>query len=200
MSDASADNKGNLRAEVTARLAQMSDDERHQLSIQACQRLTATDAFGHASTVMMYMPLASETDVTPVSLRCFQLQKTVCVPRVDWKRKDMVAVEVTSFDDDVMDVDEHGIRTPRDGRPVPPSMIDLIIVPGIAFDHAGRRLGRGGGFFDRFLPRLPRTTVTVGIAFEQQIVDEVPINDADVPVDLVVTNRRTMQSRSRARH
>jgi 5-formyltetrahydrofolate cyclo-ligase len=190
MPEPASTSKSELRKTIRARLQAMTDEQRHASSLAACSRLLSLEAFVHASSVMLYMPLAMEVDVTPVAIRCFQSQRTVCVPRVDWDRRDMEAVSVTSFDDHVMDVDEHGLRSPRGGRLVVPSTIDLVVVPGIAFDAGGRRLGRGGGYYDRFLSRLRRGATTVGIAFDEQIVDKVPVNDEDVSVDVIVTDRR----------
>ncbi|MHC5028978.1 MAG: 5-formyltetrahydrofolate cyclo-ligase, partial [Planctomycetota bacterium] len=149
-----------------------------------------------ASVVMLFMPLAREVDTTSIAIRAFQLSKTVCVPRVDWKCKDMHPVEISTFDDHNMETDGHGIRTPCDGRLVVPSSIDLIVVPGLAFDARGHRLGRGGGFYDRFLPRLRRTATTVGLAFDEQMIDDVPVEDGDVAIDFVVTDRRNTRARS----
>jgi len=158
------------------------------------------EVFKHAAVVMLYMPLAMEVDLTPVALRCFQLGKTVCVPKVDWKRRDMAPVEATSFDDQVMDIDEHGLRAPRDGQVIVPGSIDLAVVPGLAFDTSGARLGRGGGYYDRFLSRLRRSAATVGLAYDAQIIEAVPADDRDFCVDIVVTDRRvTYGSRSRTR-
>ncbi len=181
---------------MRARLATLTPKQRHDASTAACCRLMKLDEFRHAAVVMLYMPLADEVDLTPVAIRCFQSGKTVCVPKVDWKRQDMIAVEVTSFDDHVMDTDEHGLRVPRDGRPVPPSLLDLVVVPGVAFDTHGNRLGRGGGYYDRFLARLRRSATTAGLAFDQQIIDLVPANDRDVKVAIVVTDRRATHARS----
>ncbi len=112
----------------------------------------------------------------------------------------MESVEISSFDDEVIAVDDHGLRTPRAGRPIVPSLIDLVIVPGLAFDPAGNRLGRGGGFYDRFLRRLRRSAITAGLAFDAQIIDTVPADDRDFAVDLIVTNRRVSHIKgSRAR-
>jgi 5-formyltetrahydrofolate cyclo-ligase len=179
-----------LRAQMRATLEQMTPEQRHTGSVAACNRLLALEAFKHASTVMLYLPMANEIDVTGIAVRCFREGKTVCVPRVDWKRRDMQAVEVTCLDDRVMELDEHGVRCPTDGRPMVPSMIDLVIAPALAFDQRGMRLGRGGGYYDRFLSRLKPTTTTVGIVFDQQIVDEVPMAAHDIAVDKVVTDRR----------
>ena len=95
-----------------------------------------------------------------------------------------------------MEIDEHGLRTPRDGQPLPPIAIDLVVVPALAFDTTGNRLGRGGGYYDRFLSRLRRAATTVGLAFDVQIVDELPVDERDVRVEVVVTDRRVNIARS----
>ena len=130
---------------MKSKLAASSPEQRHIDSVAACTRLMNLEVFKHAAVVMLYMPLAMEVDLTPVALRCFQLGKTVCVPKVDWKRRDMAPVEVTSFDDQVMDIDEHGLRAPRDGQVIVPGSIDLAVAPGLAFDTSGARLGAAGG-------------------------------------------------------
>jgi 5-formyltetrahydrofolate cyclo-ligase len=174
----------------------LPDQERHDLSAAACARLTSLEVFRHAAVVMLYMPLATEIDLTPAAVRCFQMGKTVCVPKVDWTRRDMAAVEVNSFDDHVMDIDEHGLRSPRECRPILPSLIELVVVPGLAFDVYGNRLGRGGGYYDRYLRRLRSGTTVVALAFDWQIVDTVPADDRDMAVNLIVTDRRVITQQS----
>lgn len=184
--------KSEMRQAIRVDLADLGPGPRHDRSVSACRRLSELDRFRHASVVMIYMPMKSEVDLTPIALKCFQAGKTVCVPRVDWNRKDMYPVEVESFDDRVMETDDRGLRAPRAAQPIAPDMIDLIVVPALAYDAEGRRLGRGGGYYDRFLPRLRAETFRVGLVFDQQIVDRVPVETHDKPVDAVVTDRRTM--------
>lgn len=198
MSDEQSNNKADVRGQVKSKLASMTSQQKHEASVAACKRLAELTPFQDASVVMLYMPMANEVDLTPVAIRCFQAGKTVCVPRVDWRRKDMDAVEVQSFDDHIMELDEHGLRTPRDGAPMPSNLIDLVVVPGLAFDAHGHRLGRGGGYYDRFLSKLRRSATSIGLAFEAQMIDQVPINHDDVSVNIVVTDRRvTNAPRSR---
>ena len=186
----SSKEKSDLRRQMRRTLKAMSGAARRTACQAACRRLMELEAFGAARVVMLYMPLADEVDTTPIALRAFRSSKTVCVPRVDWRRKDMEPVEVHTFDDHVMDVDEHGLRVPREGAPLVPATIDLVVVPGLAFDKGGYRLGRGGGFYDRFLGRLRPSATTVGLAFDGQLVEEVPADDSDVPVGMIVTDRR----------
>jgi 5-formyltetrahydrofolate cyclo-ligase len=200
MSDPSHEARADVRVRMRAKLAAMSDEERHEASNLACTRLVNLEAFKHASVILLYMPLALEVDTTPAAIRCFQRGKTVCVPRVDWNRKDMNAVEVTTFDDHFMETDEHGLRSPRGGRLLVPASIDLAIVPGLAFDTHGNRVGRGGGYYDRFLSRLRRSATSLGLAFDAQIIDEAPVSERHVRLDGVVTDRRVSHvRRSRSR-
>jgi len=200
MTDPSDKARAEIRARMQAKLAAMSDEERHEASSAACTRLAGLEVFKHAGLVMLYMPLAGEVDTTSLAIRCFQMGKTVCVPRMDWKRKDLNAVEVTGFDDHVMETDEHGLRSPRGGRPVVPESIDLVVVPALAFDTQGNRVGRAGGYFDRFLLRLKRSAVSVGLAFDGQIIDAAPVSERHVRLDVIVTDRRVSHARrSRSR-
>ena len=185
------DAKATLRDEIKITLGALSPEQLHTRSADACQKLLALEAIRRASTIMLYMPIPGEVDLTPAALWCFRYGKTVAVPTVDWKRRDMRLVEVTTFDDEFMDVDERGIRTPRDGRPLPADLVDVIVVPGRAFDTEGRRLGRGGGFYDRFLNRYADRPTLVGLAFDAQIVEHVPTAAHDIPMDFLVTERRT---------
>lgn len=103
----------------------------------------------------------------------------------------MRVAEITSIDDLVPGY--RGIREPA--RKEPASEVDAAIVPGVAFDERGGRLGYGGGFFDRFLESLDPGVPVVGVCFDAQIVEEVPREPHDRAVDLVVTERRVIRCR-----
>lgn len=86
----------------------------------------------------------------------------------------------------------YGIREPATDRPVPPESLAAVLVPGLAFSRDGHRIGYGGGFYDRFLATLPAETLTIGIAFDEQLVERVPIDPWDVPLTHVVTDHQTV--------
>jgi len=181
--------KADLRRTVRARLGAMRDAQRARASAMIVEHLLELDALAEATTVMLYMPIATEVDVTAAMRWCLEHDKVVCVPKTDWARRDMDAVRVDDLDDDdAMLMDEHGIRTPGDGQVVATAEIDLAVVPGLAFTTSGRRLGRGGGYYDRFLKRVRASAVTVGVAFGEQIVAEIPVDVHDVPVDVVISD------------
>lgn len=196
MNQAADQSKLEIRTRMRSMLKAMSADQRHSASVAACNKLIGLEAFNHAAVIMLYLPLANEVDVTHAAVRCFRMGKTVCVPKVDWDRCEMDAVEITSLDDRVLDCDEHGLRSPKICSPIVPITIDLVVVPALAYDPQGNRLGRGGGYYDRFLTKLRSNVTSVGLVFDQQIVDRVPMKPHDMAVDIVVTDRRVSCAKS----
>jgi len=101
--------------------------------------------------------------------------------------------EVSSGDD--MIKSGYGPREPATRLPVPAEEIDVVLVPGLAFDRAGFRLGYGGGYFDRFLGHLPASAVLVGLAFHVQVIEMVLRGPGDRAVEIVVTDQETILCR-----
>jgi 5-formyltetrahydrofolate cyclo-ligase len=88
---------------------------------------------------------------------------------------------------------DYGPREPARRVPVDPSAVDVVITPGLAFDRRGHRLGYGGGYYDRYLARLHPAAARVGIAFSVQLVDELPVESVDQPVDVIVTDQEVIR-------
>lgn len=167
----------------------MSQADRHAKSLAACSLLCQSPEFAAARIVMLYLSMPHELDTSPLALRCWQQGKTVLVPKVSWEQKRMLAVEITSLNDD-MTTNSLGVREPVAGKPVPVNLIDLVIVPGLGFTPDGHRIGRGMGFYDRFLAQKEFLGLSCGLAFEEQIVDEMPVLDHDMPLSMLVTDRQ----------
>lgn len=108
-------------------------------------------------------------------------------PAIDWERNELIPREMPIRDASFV-AKRYGVPEPDPevSTGVCVSEIDVVLVPGMAFDRAGRRLGRGGGFYDRFLALIPQA-VRIGIAFEEQVVDRVPSESHDQSIDLLVT-------------
>ena len=104
----------------------------------------------------------------------------------------MLAVEIRSFDDGLVE-GRFGIREPGSGSPRPFEDIDLIVVPALAYDRTGGRLGRGGGFYDRFLARDDMRAVRCGLGFDEQVTEQLPTHAHDLPVAIVVTDRQVLR-------
>jgi 5-formyltetrahydrofolate cyclo-ligase len=181
-------NKSAIRRDLREMLAKMTDADRHAKSLAACSLLSATAEFESAKVVMIFLSTPHEIDTAPLALRAWQAGKTLCVPKVSWNQRRMLPVEISSLNTG-MTTTGNGVREPMSGRPIPVEFIDLVIVPGLGFTDNGHRIGRGMGFYDRFLSQAEFIGRSCGLAFEQQIVLDLPVLDHDVPLSMLATDR-----------
>ena len=94
-----------------------------------------------------------------------------------------------------LEATDYDPKEPAERIAVDPERIDAVITPGLAFDRSGARLGYGGGYYDRYLARLEAHAARIGIAFAEQVVDAVPDDELDQPVDLIVTDEEVVRVR-----
>lgn len=186
-SDLSAKNE--LRRRLRKTLADIPREEVETKSLRAAHRLFEHPAYIKSEVIMVFLSLPTEIDTSPVVLRAWQDRKRVLAPKVSWSQRRMMPVEVRSLTDDLA-VSQMGIREPVSGIPFPIGMIDLVIVPGLGFDEYGHRLGRGRGFYDRFLAHPEFNGVACAMAFEDQMTPSVPVGPLDRHVDMLVTDER----------
>ncbi|MHB1157789.1 MAG: 5-formyltetrahydrofolate cyclo-ligase [Phycisphaerales bacterium] len=194
MTDQTHDNKKSLRAELRAMLRCVPAAQLHIASAAACALLGETTEFERAACVMIFWPLAYEMDARSLAMLAWQRGKTVALPLVSYEQRHMIAVEIRSLGDS-MQADRYGVKSPTNAPPIPARMIDLVIVPGLGFDLTGHRLGRGGGFYDRFLSRQNFRGLTCGLTLEQQVVEHIPTQPHDVRLDMLATERRILRFR-----
>lgn len=173
-----------LRREVRARRDALPPEERERLGRAVARNLLAVPEVRRASRVMVFSSFGSEVDTGPIIEQLERDGRSVVLPRVE----DRTIVPVGYRSGDPVTPSSLGMLEPAGGDPVNPVEIDVVVVPGLAFDRRGHRVGYGGGFYDRFLGRLRPDALTVGICFTVQVVDEVPHGRGDRPVDLVVTD------------
>ena len=179
--------KDRWRERMRATLAEMAPEVAADKSYQACMALTRLAEFRESQVVMLYMVIPEEVDPAKVARSAWQSDKTVLVPRVSWRERSMEAVEIHSLHAGLVE-NSRGIREPDGGKVWPVDQIDMVVVPALAFDRLGNRLGRGGGFYDRFLALPGMRAVMCGLAFSEQLVGPLPVHDNDYPVDLLVTD------------
>lgn len=177
--------KRELRTAVRARLAAMTSEQAATSSAAACARLCQTGEFLTARLVMIFLSTSREPDTAPLAAAAWAAGKRLAAPRVDWENLHLRPIEIRSLAS--LEDDGSGIRQPPGSHDVPLAEIDLVIVPGIAFDRAGHRLGRGGGYYDRFLAQSQVRATLCGLAFEEQTVPMVPVEPHDMRLDMLVT-------------
>ncbi len=147
-----------------------------------CTKVTAIPQWKKAEAICLYFSREDEVDTKPLLAAALTAEKTVVFPRIVKDR--LVLHRVTSIKDFTRGT--YQILEPKKSTPVmDPSSVDLFIVPGVAFDANGNRLGRGGGYYDRVLAHVTAPKIGLGYAF--QMVAEVPHSSYDVPMTMVVT-------------
>ncbi len=182
-------NKTTLRQQTRALLAAMTPAQVHERSLAAARLLTGEPEFRRADVLMLYLSMPQEVDTAQIALQAWSLSKRVLAPRVSWEQRRMLPIEIRSLTSDVRE-GQLGIREPLEGLPCPVSEIELVLVPGLMFDERGNRLGRGRGFYDRFLAHRDFRGLACGLAFETQVVEAVPHDERDRRVGMLVTDER----------
>jgi 5-formyltetrahydrofolate cyclo-ligase len=185
------ENKRELRRSIRARLEAMTPEQRAIASGQACALLEGQAVWKKAELIFFYAPLPEEMDIWPLLRDSLAAGKTAALPRFDAATGHYVACQITDLAKDVS-AGQFGIREPGGHCiAVPPNRLDLILVPGVAFDTHGRRLGRGKGFYDQLLAHVGGTTC--GVAFDEQIVEAIPVEPHDVHLSCILTPTRWIE-------
>lgn len=179
--------KAIVREAARAAVRALTSADRASASRQLCDRLRAQTIWEQSQSILLFAPLADEPDVTPLITAALSTGKEVTLPRYDAARGVYEAAAIASLAE--LQPGRFGAREPGAGCPsIRLNQLDFILVPGIAFDLAGRRLGRGKGFYDRLLAHVRGHKC--GAAFEAQIVAGLPEEPHDVRVDSILTPTR----------
>jgi 5-formyltetrahydrofolate cyclo-ligase len=179
--------KKEIRKQVLAARDSMLPARRTTKSREIEERLFSLANFMSARAVLFFASFRSEVETGPMIRRALALGKRVILPKV--KGKELELFEIKNFDKDISP-GAWGIPEPRESAPVTLDQIDVIVVPGAAFDEHGNRLGYGAGFYDKLLSKF--TKLTIAVAFEEQIVPKIPADPHDVPVRKIVTEKRVI--------
>ena len=181
--------KDEIRKEIIGRLRGQDPAQREERSEIAQEKLLSSGEFKGAKTVLTYVSLPQEVSTEKIITEAMKQGKRVAVPYVEPDDLKIVAAEITTIDN--LKKGPFGIRQPEKSsiRPIPLKEIDLVIVPGIAYDYENMRLGRGKGYYDSFLSQEGLSpSKKIGLAFKFQIVKALPKNSHDIPVDRVITD------------
>ncbi len=181
-----------LRKEMRSRRAALSKSERELFSREVVEKFLAQPIYQNSTTIFAYISMPEEIQLQEIFVDAFSKNKIVAVPVIVGKGE-MVAAELPNFD--ALEIGDFGIFTVRENlrRFVDAKNFDCVIVPGAAFDIRGNRLGLGGGYYDRFLPRAVNAK-KIALAFDFQIVESLPAESHDTPVDMIITPTKIFQN------
>lgn len=177
--------------DVSKRLESFTADEVSEKSRHIESRLFDFANFIESYVILLYLNNSGEVDTRGIINRSLAMNKVVVLPAGNAGGKAPVLLKLNGTQSDIIVNDQgHPAPNPARCRPVPVESIELALVPGLVFDEKGARIGMGSGFYDKLIPQLPATTRKVSLAFEDQIIQQVPKGSIDRHVDIIITEER----------
>ncbi len=183
--------KQELRDEVARRIAEQSPKQISEKAGAIENKLFEFANFLESRIVLLYTPAQGEVNTMEIIRRSYLYNKIIILPAFDANTHGVRLYKVDDLDKDLVQGPRGNLQpNPKRCKSVPLDCLDLAIVPGIAMDEKGGRIGSGNGYYDRLIPELPITTRKVGLVYEMQIVPAVPLESHDKHVDIVITEER----------
>ena len=191
--DEAREKKQETRNEISTFFNSLSNDVLEANTRIIENRLFEFANFLESKIIMLYVNAANEVATDNIIKRAYEFNKIVVLPAFDTAKSTMKLMKVDNPDKDLIS-GPRGILEPNPAKckPVPLDSIDIAIVPGIAMDEKGGRIGSGDGYYDRIIPDLPLTTRKVGLVFEGQLIPQVPMESHDKHVDIIITEKRVI--------
>lgn len=184
--------KQELRINILNQLKKLTPETKKVIEHKLYNRLYSTKKWKYANIIGITMSKSFEWNTKPIIEQAWKQQKKIVIPKVDRKNHSLNFLKIESLND--LKLGHFQILEPKPTIKVhiEKTLIDLLIVPGIVFDHRGYRIGFGGGYFDRFLINFPNETLS--LVDRMQIVDYIPNEKHDIPVKTLVTTDKIVQS------
>ena len=178
--------KAELRKLIAAKRRALDLPWLKTASAEVVQNFQTLKAFQAAETVALYKAIQGEVILEPLFETCWKLGKRTCIPVFNSDLKIYLMAEITAETEFI--TGHYGIQEPASTDLTPVEDIDLMAVPGVMFDPAGNRLGRGGGYYDRLLEKF--SGISAAVAFDFQIIDAIPVDPHDIPVDFLISQTK----------
>jgi len=193
--DYSVMNKEEIRRKILKKRLSLSSEDIRDKSRQIFLNLAETVEYINSQNIMFYVATRSEVQTEEIIKMSIKTGKNVFVPIILPECLNLAPSKIFNFDTE-LEKGKKGILEPKKEyyRLFPSENIDLIIVPGVAFDLRGNRIGRGFGYYDNFLRKVRSSVKIVALAFEMQIVKKIPNDKNDIPVHGIITENRIMSS------
>jgi 5-formyltetrahydrofolate cyclo-ligase len=186
------DQKKALRVRAREKIKAITGPVRAQASTLACLHLQHQEIWSRACVVLVYWPLTGEVDLRSMITSGLAAGKKMLLPKYVTERGCYTAAAVVNLDADLVD-GQFGIREPASSAvEVPLESVDLVLVPGLAFDLSGARLGRGRGYYDRILANV--RGAKCGVAFDEQLEPKLPTEPHDVRLDYLLTPSKFLKT------
>ena len=186
--------KERIRKNIYAKRISLPAVDKNKHSLEIFKKLSNINEFIQSKNIMFYVATKSEVQTKNMIEKSLAMGKNIFIPIMDDLSCNLKPSLLIDFDKELKK-NSQGILEPKQEfqRIYSAEKMDLIILPGIAFDLKGNRIGRGKGYYDRFLKGVKPFTIKIALAFEIQIVKKIPLDLNDIPVDKVITEKRIIQ-------
>ncbi|HEX9062777.1 MAG TPA: 5-formyltetrahydrofolate cyclo-ligase [Clostridia bacterium] len=185
-------NKEIVRKEALIKRKAFSANEVYDKSRIIRERLLALSEYRKCQTFMCYVSYKNEVDTEEMIRHLLKDGKRVFLPRIMSDKKDIEAVEIKDFDKDLKK-GTFGIMEPFCSSKECAGDIDMIIIPGVAYDVNKNRLGYGGGYYDRFLRGVKSSSLKLGLSYDELVYESLPVEEHDIKVDIIITEKRIIK-------
>jgi len=179
--------KEKIRRRILEKLNLQDKNLRLKNSLKIKKLLFESKEFKSAEVILFYLSFDGEVDTYSMIEDSLGMGKAIAVPFVERGEKDILPCLIKSISSKSLKKGLYGIKQPKRFYPIDLERIDLVIVPGVCFDKKGNRLGRGKGYYDRFLKKLSSSTKKIGLAFDFQILPSLPREPHDSCVDKIIS-------------
>jgi 5-formyltetrahydrofolate cyclo-ligase len=177
-----------IRQRILKLLRNQEEESKHKKSLVILNKLFSIPEFQGAKTILFYASFAGEVDTFEMIQQALEIGKQIALPIVKEKERNIIPALINNLEKD-LECGKYGIKQPKeDAKFVDLDKIDMVVVPGVAFDKQNNRLGRGEGYYDRFLKKLSPNSYSVGLAFDFQVVDSLPVSETDIAVSRVIVS------------
>ncbi len=181
------------RLQNLAKRNSLSKEQVREKSRLIAERLLKLPEFEKAKTVMLYYGVRNEVETRGLIEKALEQGKRVVLPVSDFDSKKITPTELQGLED--LKKAEFGLMEPVEGKVVGVKELDLIVVPGIAFDANGARIGTGKGFYDGLLRKVSTKVPLVGLCFEENLEESLPSESHDVKMDIIITEKQEIRRR-----
>ena len=185
--------KQEIRDEVISKIASLKPEALEAKTKAIEERLFEFANFLEARIAMLYTPISPEVNTQEIIQRSDMYNKIIVLPAFDEETRQMTLMKIDDPAKDLIEGPRGNLEpNPERCKVVPIDCLDIAIIPGLAMDEKGGRIGSGRGYYDRLIPNLPITTRKVGLVFEDQIISVAPMEAHDKHVDIVITESRVI--------
>lgn len=179
-----------IRQEMLRKRSKLSMNEILEKSEDIAEILFNLNQYGNSNFIFSFISFKDEVNTHEIIKNSINNGKRIGVPVTIPKTRELLVSELMDFDKE-LELGYYNILAPKEEytRIVSPEQVDLVLVPGVAFDRRGYRVGYGGGYYDRFFNKLKKGIIKIGLCYNMQILPQVPIDSYDIPVDYIITEK-----------